>query len=124
MLGATILGSLILIFGLIGASVPEPMSRRHAPIARSYREHFYSLSARIMRRVLMDHARDRKRQKRDGGVRVPLDENLGRYAEALPHARIADELLANTAFSAGAKEITAVAHQVLLDAEAHVRESR
>lgn len=40
------------------------------------REHFYSLSARIMRRVLMDHARDRKRQKRDGGVRVPLDENL------------------------------------------------
>ncbi len=40
------------------------------------REHFYSLSARIMRRVLMDHARDRRRQKRDGGVRVPLDESL------------------------------------------------
>jgi RNA polymerase sigma factor (TIGR02999 family) len=40
------------------------------------REHFYSLSARIMRRVLMDHARDRRRQKRDGGVQVPLDENL------------------------------------------------
>jgi len=40
------------------------------------REHFYSLSARIMRRVLMDHAREYRRQKRDGGVRVPLDENL------------------------------------------------
>jgi RNA polymerase sigma factor (TIGR02999 family) len=40
------------------------------------REHFYSLSARIMRRVLMDHARETRRQKRDGGVRVPLDENL------------------------------------------------
>jgi RNA polymerase sigma factor (TIGR02999 family) len=40
------------------------------------REHFYSLSARVMRRVLVDHARDHQRKKRDGGVRVPLDENL------------------------------------------------
>jgi RNA polymerase sigma factor (TIGR02999 family) len=40
------------------------------------REHFYSLSARLMRRVLIDSARDHRRQKRDGGVRVPLDENL------------------------------------------------
>jgi RNA polymerase sigma factor (TIGR02999 family) len=40
------------------------------------REHFYSLTARIMRRILMDHARDSKRLKRDGGLRVPLDENL------------------------------------------------
>jgi RNA polymerase sigma factor (TIGR02999 family) len=40
------------------------------------REHFYSLSARLMRRVLMDHAREHRRQKRDGGVRVPLEENL------------------------------------------------
>jgi RNA polymerase sigma factor (TIGR02999 family) len=40
------------------------------------REHFYSLSARLMRRVLVDHARNQRRQKRDGGVRVPLDENL------------------------------------------------
>lgn len=40
------------------------------------REHFYSLSARLMRRVLMDHARAQNRQKRDGGVSVPLDEKL------------------------------------------------
>jgi RNA polymerase sigma factor (TIGR02999 family) len=40
------------------------------------REHFYSLSARLMRRVLMDHARNNSRQKRAGGQRVPLDENL------------------------------------------------
>src|SRR6201986_89516 len=40
------------------------------------REHFYSLSARLMRRVLVDHAREHRRQKRDGGVRVPLEENL------------------------------------------------
>ncbi|WP_263376051.1 ECF-type sigma factor [Granulicella aggregans] len=36
------------------------------------REHFYSLCARLMRRVLVDHARSEGRQKRDGGVLVPL----------------------------------------------------
>ncbi len=40
------------------------------------REHFYSLSARIMRRVLVDHARSEHRQKRDGGVPVPLLESV------------------------------------------------
>jgi RNA polymerase sigma factor (TIGR02999 family) len=40
------------------------------------REHFYSFSARLMRRVLVDHARTQKRQKRDGGYSVPLDESL------------------------------------------------
>lgn len=40
------------------------------------REHFYSLSARIMRRVLLDHARSQGRQKRDGGLSIPLEEGL------------------------------------------------
>jgi RNA polymerase sigma factor (TIGR02999 family) len=40
------------------------------------REHFYSLSARLMRRVLLDHARSEGRQKRDGGLSVPLSEEL------------------------------------------------
>ena len=40
------------------------------------REHFYSLSARLMRRVLLDHAREQGRQKRDGGTSVPMDEKL------------------------------------------------
>jgi RNA polymerase sigma factor (TIGR02999 family) len=40
------------------------------------REHFYSLSARIMRRVLVDHARSQQRQKRDGGIPVPLHEGM------------------------------------------------
>jgi serine/threonine protein kinase/tetratricopeptide (TPR) repeat protein len=42
----------------------------------------------------------------------------GRFAEALPHAQIADELLAKNAVSAGAKEMMADAHQVLLDVQA------
>jgi DNA-directed RNA polymerase specialized sigma24 family protein len=40
------------------------------------REHFYSLSARQMRRVLVDHARSEGRQKRDGGFSVPLHKEL------------------------------------------------
>lgn len=38
------------------------------------REHFYSLAARLMRRILVDYARQRHSVKRDGGIAVPLDE--------------------------------------------------
>jgi tetratricopeptide (TPR) repeat protein len=41
----------------------------------------------------------------------------GRFAEALPHARIADALLAKNAVSPGAKELMAEAHQVLLEVQ-------
>ena len=38
------------------------------------RLHFYSIAARVMRRVLVDYARKRKSAKRGGGVtRVPLE---------------------------------------------------
>jgi RNA polymerase sigma factor (TIGR02999 family) len=40
------------------------------------REHFYSLSARLMRRVLVDHARTEKRLKRSGGTPVVLHDDL------------------------------------------------
>jgi RNA polymerase sigma factor (TIGR02999 family) len=40
------------------------------------RQHFYSFSARLMRRILVDHARSQRRQKRDGGTPVPVEENL------------------------------------------------
>ncbi len=39
------------------------------------RTHFFALSARLMRRILVDHARSRRYQKRGGGAMpVPLDE--------------------------------------------------
>lgn len=47
------------------------------------REHFYSLSARLMRRVLLDHARGQLRSKRDGGVSVPFEEGLA-WIDASP----------------------------------------
>jgi RNA polymerase sigma factor (TIGR02999 family) len=40
------------------------------------REHFYSLAARMMRRVLVDQARSERREKRNGGISVPLREEL------------------------------------------------
>jgi RNA polymerase sigma factor (TIGR02999 family) len=40
------------------------------------REHFFSLATALMRRILVDHARAERRVKRDGGVQVPLDDEL------------------------------------------------
>jgi RNA polymerase sigma factor (TIGR02999 family) len=41
------------------------------------RAHFFAMSARLMRRVLVDHARSRQFVKRGGGARrIPFDEGL------------------------------------------------
>jgi RNA polymerase sigma factor (TIGR02999 family) len=40
------------------------------------RAHFFALSAQIMRRILVDFARARLHQKRDGGDQVTLDDAL------------------------------------------------
>jgi RNA polymerase sigma factor (TIGR02999 family) len=41
------------------------------------RAHFFAMSARLMRRILVDHARARRYQKRGGGAQVvPFDEEL------------------------------------------------
>ena len=47
------------------------------------RAHFFGISARLMRRVLVDHARSRGYQKRGGGAqRVTLHEGLATSADA------------------------------------------
>jgi RNA polymerase sigma factor (TIGR02999 family) len=46
-----------------------------APLAAEDRRHFFGIVSQAMRRVLIDHARTRKRIKRGSGeVAVPLDE--------------------------------------------------
>ena len=46
------------------------------------RAHFLALSARLMRRILVDHARSRSYQKRGGGAaNVTLDESLVAFPE-------------------------------------------
>jgi RNA polymerase sigma factor (TIGR02999 family) len=58
------------------------------------RQHFFALASRLMRRVLVDHAKSRSRAKRDGGVRdqagielseitVPIDVDVVALDEAL-----------------------------------------
>jgi RNA polymerase sigma factor (TIGR02999 family) len=54
-------------------------------IAFEDRVHFYAVAARVMRRILVDHARANHRQKRGSGAeKVPLDEAfvVGRDAPA------------------------------------------
>ncbi|HEY4357692.1 MAG TPA: ECF-type sigma factor [Acidobacteriaceae bacterium] len=62
------------------------------------RQHFYSLAARLMRRILIDHARSEGRQKRDGGVMVSLQDDMAwvdaTTAEMLDLDRVLDELAA------------------------------
>jgi len=64
------------------------------------RAHFFAVSARIMRRILVDHARARRALKRGGrDARVTLDEGLV-IAKELPHDFVAldDALKALAAF--------------------------
>ncbi len=55
------------------------------------RTHFFATSARVMRRLLIDHARGRGRQRRGGGLqRVTLDEALTPAAGGLDHDQLLD----------------------------------
>lgn len=40
------------------------------------RAHFFAVAAQAIRRILVDHARARRRMKRDFGLRVTLDESV------------------------------------------------
>ena len=41
------------------------------------RAQFFAIAAQLMRRILVDHARERQAAKRLGGIRVTFDEGLG-----------------------------------------------
>ena len=63
------------------------------------RRHFYTFSARVMRLILIDHARESQAQMRGGGLeRVPLSDDLAWVnigsAEMLDLDRALDELAA------------------------------
>jgi RNA polymerase sigma factor (TIGR02999 family) len=58
------------------------------------RGHFFAAAAAAMRRILVNHARDRKRLKRGGGrVRVELLDHIGSLAEDPDLVLSVDELL-------------------------------
>lgn len=58
------------------------------------RKHFYRTAATVMRWILVDHARKRRRQKRGGEtVRVPLDDQLAQFEERSQDLVALDEAL-------------------------------
>jgi RNA polymerase sigma factor (TIGR02999 family) len=61
------------------------------------RAHFFAMAAQMMRRILVDHARERQTAKRpEGGIRVRLDDGIGaadpRECELIALDQVVDEL--------------------------------
>jgi RNA polymerase sigma factor (TIGR02999 family) len=62
------------------------------------RAHFFAMSARLMRRILVDHARSRRYLKRGGGaVRVSFDEALAVSRESAADLVALDDALQSLA---------------------------
>jgi len=63
-------------------------------LAFNDRVHFYALASRMLRRILVDHAKTQKREKRGGNaVRIPLEEALVFSPETSPDVLELDEAL-------------------------------
>ena len=61
------------------ALVHEAFLRLHeqGPAHYENRAHFFAIAAQLMRQILVDHARAKKAAKRNGGVRVTLEDVSG-----------------------------------------------
>ena len=57
------------------------------------RAHFYAVAANTMRRVLIDHARKRKAEKRGGGMRITLQTGMDVAKQRAPDLLVLDEAL-------------------------------
>jgi RNA polymerase sigma factor (TIGR02999 family) len=57
------------------------------------RAHFYAVAGRLMRRILIDHARARRARKRDGGSAVLLSDDIDSKEAPLLDALVLDEAL-------------------------------
>ena len=65
-----------------------------ADVAWQDRTHFYAVAARVLRRILVDHAKTQKRQKRGGDAeKIPLDEAVLIGSEAASIVVDLDEAL-------------------------------
>lgn len=70
------------------------------PPALADRGHFYALSARLMRRILVDHARGARAGRRGGGgFKVPIDEVEPGAPELATSAPVLDLLALDQALS-------------------------
>jgi RNA polymerase sigma factor (TIGR02999 family) len=57
------------------------------------RMHFYAIAANTMRRVLIEHARRRRAQKRGGGIRITLHTGMDVAEDRAPDLVVLDEVL-------------------------------
>lgn len=57
------------------------------------RTHFFAVSARLMRQILVDHARHHRAAKRDGGQQVPITDNIPIAPNFNPDVIALDDLL-------------------------------
>lgn len=70
---------------------------QNPPQRVSDRKHFLALAGGIMRQILVDHAREKQAQKRDGGVQIELQSNLVPVAERVVDFVALDEALTELA---------------------------
>ncbi len=67
----------------------------NSPVQATNRVHFFAVAARVMRRILVDHARARGADKRGGGqILKTLDSGAAVGAAALPDLLDVDRALA------------------------------
>lgn len=59
---------------LVNETYLRLMGQRH--VAWINRAQFFGVASQAMRRILVDHAREREAAKRPGGIRVTLDESM------------------------------------------------
>jgi RNA polymerase sigma factor (TIGR02999 family) len=64
---------------LVDEALMRLLGQRHATWQN--RAQFFAVASQTIRRILVDHARQRGRQKRDHGVRVTLDEQVAEAPE-------------------------------------------
>jgi RNA polymerase sigma factor (TIGR02999 family) len=62
-----------------------------APLFQN-REHFLAICAQLMRQILVEYARGRKAGKRDGGIRLELDDALAFKAQSVDMVALDDAL--------------------------------
>ena len=76
------------------ALVHEAYLRLEKQAATSFqnREHFIAICAQLMRQILVDYARSRKAGRRDGGLRLTLDDALAFQSRDLDLVALDDAL--------------------------------
>ncbi len=69
----------------------QGLEKQGAPLFQN-REHFLAICAQLMRQILVDYARSRNAARRDGGVRLELDDALAFKTRSVDMVALDDAL--------------------------------